>query len=654
MPDVLSAQEFLFVPPEAPPPLTILHFNDVYEISPLQNGEPCGGVARFASVVSSLRERAAPGPSLLLFSGDALSPSLLSTVVRGRHMVDVFNAMPGGISGGVIGNHDLDHGVVCFESLCNKTISNGGSSSSSSSSSSITSTTAAAEAVTSTSSTLISSSSTSASSPPSAVFNFNWLLSNVKVTGTNLALGNAHEYTVIDLPNVNGSSSSSSNPFKRVGLFGIWERDVILTLATVDSSQICFEEPEDAARRLCKHLRENEGCDLVIALTHMRGPNDDLLARAKVPGLDLILGGHDHDYAHNLNIISSQQTSSSSSSSSLSSTTSTTSASTATSHSIDIVPSIKSGSDFRFISEIRLSSMPLPPHKDASLPLTTEVIGSCALKQGAFFIDVLKHSIVSTLPEDPTEAKIVAQYEEILSQRMESVIGLSKVALDARFASVRTTETAIGNLIADLMRHTTNADVAILNSGTLRADAIIGPGLLRMRDLVRLLPLQDSIATVSMSGKLLLECLENGVSAYPRLEGRFLQVSGMKFSFDPSSPPGHRIVPGSVLIQSQSQLEKVGRTESKDGESARIANSNNNINTSRSATVSTIDDAELDSEGEEEDENEDEEEEKNGEEKKKDKEKRNNLFASSAAISSSSSSPFPSSSPSPIIFFDSL
>lgn len=38
-----------------------------------------------------------------------------------------------------------------------------------------------------------------------------------------------------------------------------------------------------------------QGADLIIALTHMRWPNDRLLAE-RVPGLDIILAGHDHDY----------------------------------------------------------------------------------------------------------------------------------------------------------------------------------------------------------------------------------------------------------------------------------------------------------------------------------------------------------------------
>jgi 5'-nucleotidase len=40
-------------------------------------------------------------------------------------------------------------------------------------------------------------------------------------------------------------------------------------------------------------LRNVKRCDLVIALTHMRVPNDRILCE-KVPELDFDLGGHDH------------------------------------------------------------------------------------------------------------------------------------------------------------------------------------------------------------------------------------------------------------------------------------------------------------------------------------------------------------------------
>jgi 5'-nucleotidase len=39
----------------------------------------------------------------------------------------------------------------------------------------------------------------------------------------------------------------------------------------------------------------SQGCDIIVALTHMRFPNDIRLAE-NTKGIDLILGGHDHVY----------------------------------------------------------------------------------------------------------------------------------------------------------------------------------------------------------------------------------------------------------------------------------------------------------------------------------------------------------------------
>jgi 5'-nucleotidase len=51
--------------------VTILHFNDVYNIEP-QKIEPSGGAARMTHYVKSLKDE----NPLVLFSGDALNPSL--------------------------------------------------------------------------------------------------------------------------------------------------------------------------------------------------------------------------------------------------------------------------------------------------------------------------------------------------------------------------------------------------------------------------------------------------------------------------------------------------------------------------------------------------------------------------------------------------
>jgi 5'-nucleotidase len=69
-----------------------------------------------------------------------------------------------------------------------------------------------------------------------------------------------------------------------------------------------------------------------------------------------------------------------------------------------------------------------------------------------------------------------------------------------------------------------------------------------MRDYVSMLPFTDELVVLRLRGSDVLETLETGVSSWPKREGRFLQVSGITYKFDPTKPSGSRIVPGSVTV----------------------------------------------------------------------------------------------------------
>jgi 5'-nucleotidase len=75
---------------------------------------------------------------------------------------------------------------------------------------------------------------------------------------------------------------------------GLAEIDWLGSVACIEEDDYIFEDYTRCAKRWCKKFRE-QGCDLVIALTHMRMKNDKHLAD-EVQDLDLILGGHDHFY----------------------------------------------------------------------------------------------------------------------------------------------------------------------------------------------------------------------------------------------------------------------------------------------------------------------------------------------------------------------
>jgi 5'-nucleotidase len=141
-----------------------------------------------------------------------------------------------------------------------------------------------------------------------------------------------------------------------------------------------------------------------------------------------------------------------------------------------------------------------------------------------------KIDIHGSIPSDPSTAKLVEDYKTMLGEHMNDVVGVTAVPLDGRFNVVRTQETNLGNLVADIIHHSLNTDplhplhIAFLNAGSLRSDRIHAAGVLRLRDLNDILPYMDRMSVVEMTGDRILGVLENSVSAYPKLDGRFLQV----------------------------------------------------------------------------------------------------------------------------------
>ncbi|MBM3818020.1 MAG: bifunctional metallophosphatase/5'-nucleotidase [Acidimicrobiia bacterium] len=97
------------VPAAAQGTVTFLHFNDVYEITPVEGGA-AGGLARVATLRARLR---AQQPALVTtLGGDFLSPSAIGTAVvngerlAGRQMVAVLNLV--GLDWAAFGNHEFD------------------------------------------------------------------------------------------------------------------------------------------------------------------------------------------------------------------------------------------------------------------------------------------------------------------------------------------------------------------------------------------------------------------------------------------------------------------------------------------------------------------------------------------------------------------
>jgi 2',3'-cyclic-nucleotide 2'-phosphodiesterase (5'-nucleotidase family) len=100
----------------------------------------------------------------------------------------------------------------------------------------------------------------------------------------------------------------------------------------------------------------------------------------------------------------------------------------------------------------------------------------------------------------------------------------------------------MGDLIAEAMLLAGSADAAMMNGGGIRGDRLYAKGSqLTRRDIQRELPFDNRLIVVEVPGSAILAALENGVSQVATQAGRFPQVAGISFTFDPGKPVGKRI-----------------------------------------------------------------------------------------------------------------
>ncbi|KAK9432069.1 Metallo-dependent phosphatase-like protein [Lipomyces doorenjongii] len=400
------------------PDVRLIHFNDIYHISPqFPDAHIPGGAARFVTLVNEYRnaEQYDDAPELItVFSGDAFNPSLESSVTKGKHMIDIMNSDHIGVDVAVYGNHDFDFGVdqlIYLKRQCD----------------------------------------------------FPWMIANVLLDDVPIAEG--VEYVIKEVSGL------------RIGFVGLVEREWLETVNSLPQD-VVYRPYIKVALDIAPRLRHEEHCDLVVALTHMREPNDIKLAAAVPAGtFDIILGGHDHFYSHKV------------------------------ANGVDV---ICSGTDFRQLSYIE---------------------GFRDRNSGMWTWNITRRDLTKDIAEDERTHGVVESISGYMNRQLDKVIGWTDVALDATFETVRSRESNLGNFVADILRVWYDADVSLVAGGTMRSDTIYPPGPIRMKDIVLTFPFEDPCVVVSISGKELLEALENSVSKLPALEGRFLQVSGMKYTY---------------------------------------------------------------------------------------------------------------------------
>jgi len=143
-----------------------------------------------------------------------------------------------------------------------------------------------------------------------------------------------------------------------------------------------------------------------------------------------------------------------------------------------------------------------------------------------------------TVSEDSATKDRIAQAAIPLEEIRTQVVAKSSAVIQGDSKVCRVAECEMGNLVADAMLDRVadqGAQIAIANSGGLRAS--IDAGDVTMGEVLTVLPFQNTLATFQISGQGVIDALENGVSQVEEVKGRFPQVAGLKFTWDPSVAP---------------------------------------------------------------------------------------------------------------------
>ena len=263
-----------------------------------------------------------------------------------------------------------------------------------------------------------------------------------------------------------------------------------------------LRDPIETARTLAHTLKTQEQVDLVIAVTH-ESTEEDLALLAQAPEVDAVIGGHTEGFDG------------------LRTAGSTTAAESQAKPGPLLVKTHRLGRT--------LGRLDLLLAKPAGGPGPATILQATARNL----------PVTDAVGSDSAVAALLDDYARKLDSQTGTVIGRSLVNLDGDTTRVRSRETNLGNLLADLLRGEFGTEVALLNSGQIRDSIPAGP--VEIKRVLRVLPFDSPTVTLSVSGQHLLEALENSASRLPDTHGRFHQVSGLSVTYDLSAPPGKRV-----------------------------------------------------------------------------------------------------------------
>jgi 2',3'-cyclic-nucleotide 2'-phosphodiesterase (5'-nucleotidase family) len=268
----------------------------------------------------------------------------------------------------------------------------------------------------------------------------------------------------------------------RVAVLGIVTDDTPVATHPKNVEGLAFRPPVETVTRYLPELRKQ--ASLVVVLSHLGYAADRKLAE-QVPGVDVIVGGHSHTRVDTPTRIGNTV----------------------------IVQALEHGKTLGVL-DITLS--------DGKVSSINGRLEDIRPDRGE---------------PDPAVLSLVQKYRKEADAVLEGRAGETAVDLDG--VNVRRRETNLGNLVADIMRDASGADAAIINGGGIRAS--IPKGTILVKNVYTVLPFDNYIVAIRLSGDRIRQALEHGVSGVETGSGSFPQVSGLSFIYDPAAPPGSRV-----------------------------------------------------------------------------------------------------------------
>jgi 2',3'-cyclic-nucleotide 2'-phosphodiesterase (5'-nucleotidase family) len=236
----------------------------------------------------------------------------------------------------------------------------------------------------------------------------------------------------------------------------------------------------EVTKEKVKKLKEIDKVDFIVVLSHMGLATDKKLA-SSVCGIDVICGGHSHD-------------------------------------------KFEKGQEVVVIGPNKEKTVIVYP--DAY----TKHIGVLKLSKEDNSHDWDLVKVDDKFISDKEIESKINSYLSLLN-KSEIKIAESLSVLDTTKSSLRTKESAIGNLIADILKKKFSADIAMITGSSIRGGKIIPPKDLFLSDIEAMLPFDIYPSLLKIKGKYILQALEDGIVNWPNLGHNFFQVSGIRYSF---------------------------------------------------------------------------------------------------------------------------